>query len=92
MRTQKHVSFIVLLVDERPEEVPHFQRTVEAEVLASSNDESLESHINLAELTMAHVRCEFASWNVAVMLWHYAFGTCLQSTRSWRTSHHVRWD
>ncbi|MCH7677926.1 transcription termination factor Rho [candidate division KSB1 bacterium] len=49
---------IVLLVDERPEEVTHFRRNVHAEVLASSNDQSLQSHVNLAELTLAHIRCE----------------------------------
>jgi len=49
---------IVLLVDERPEEVTHFRRNVNAEVLASSNDQSLQSHVNLAELTLAHIRCE----------------------------------
>lgn len=48
---------VVLLVDERPEEVTQFRRETEAEVLASSSDQSLAEHIELAELTLAHVRC-----------------------------------
>ncbi len=47
---------IVLLIDERPEEVTHFRRSVEAQVLASSKDENPRQHIELAELTLAHAR------------------------------------
>jgi len=35
----------VLLVDERPEEVTDFQRSVQATVVASSSDKSTESHV-----------------------------------------------
>ncbi len=59
---------IVLLIDERPEEVTHFRRNVKAEVLASSNDQSLESHVNLAELTLAHIRCELECGRNVVIL------------------------
>lgn len=37
-----------LLVDERPEEVTDFRRSVKAEVFASSNDRSLEEHLAVA--------------------------------------------
>lgn len=37
-----------LLVDERPEEVTDFRRAVPAEVFASSNDRSLEEHLEAA--------------------------------------------
>ncbi len=50
------IKLIAMLVDERPEEVTQFQRNVKAEVLASSNDQRLESHINLVELTLSHIR------------------------------------
>jgi transcription termination factor Rho len=43
---------ILLLVDERPEEVTHFRRAVRAEVLASSSDSASDSHIRLARLAM----------------------------------------
>lgn len=49
---------VVLLIDERPEEVTHFRRQVPAEVLASSSDQSLDQHVGLANMCMAHVRCE----------------------------------
>jgi len=41
---------MVLLVDERPEEVTDFKRSVPAEIFASSNDEPIESHLRIAEL------------------------------------------
>jgi transcription termination factor Rho len=59
---------IILLVDERPEEVTQFRRETTAEVLASSNDQSLEEHISLAELTLAHVRCELECGRDVVVL------------------------
>jgi transcription termination factor Rho len=59
---------IVLLIDERPEEVTHFRRSVPAEVLASSNDQTVESHIKLAELTLAHIRCELECGRDVVVL------------------------
>lgn len=36
---------LVLLVDERPEEVTDFQRSVQAKVVASSSDKSTENHV-----------------------------------------------
>ena len=51
--TDPETRIVVLLIDERPEEVTHFRRNVPAEVLASSSDEELAAHVNLAELTMA---------------------------------------
>ena len=38
------VHAIVLLIDERLEEVTDFSRSVDAEVIASSNDQDLETH------------------------------------------------
>ncbi len=42
------VELVALLIDERPEEVTDFRRNVPAEVLASSNDEPNDRHIELA--------------------------------------------
>lgn len=66
--TSPDTRIIALLIDERPEEVTHFRRQVQAEVLASSNDEPIESHVALAELTMAHVRCELECGRNIVIL------------------------
>ena len=46
------VHLILLLVDERPEEVTHFRRVVPAEVLASTSDSTSDSHIRLARLAI----------------------------------------
>jgi transcription termination factor Rho len=51
------VILFVLLVDERPEEVTDFRRSVEkGEVVASSSDETADSHIHLAEIILERAR------------------------------------
>jgi len=47
---------MILLVDERPEEVTDFRRNVPAEVWASSNDEQVENHIRIAELCIERAK------------------------------------
>lgn len=59
---------IVLLVDERPEEVTGFKRSVNAEVLASTIDGSSEEHIELAELMLANIRAELECGRNIVIL------------------------
>ncbi len=44
---------VVLLIDERPEEVTHFRRVTPAEVLASSSDQSVADHLRLAQMAMS---------------------------------------
>ena len=46
------VYLIVLLIDERPEEVTDMQRTVNAEVIASTFDEPSERHVKIANLVL----------------------------------------
>jgi transcription termination factor Rho len=46
------VKLVALLIDERPEEVTDFRRNVPAEVMASSNDEAVERHIELGLLAV----------------------------------------
>ncbi len=43
---------IVLLIDERPEEVTDMKRSVRAEVVASTFDESAENHVRLANIVL----------------------------------------
>ncbi|MFO0790124.1 MAG: transcription termination factor Rho [Pirellulales bacterium] len=50
------VVMIVLLVDERPEEVTDMQRIIKGEVFASSLDRDVESHVRLSQLTVE--RCK----------------------------------
>ncbi|MFQ5461947.1 MAG: transcription termination factor Rho [Phycisphaerae bacterium] len=46
------VHVIVLLIDERPEEVTDMRRRVDAEVVASSNDKDIDTHVRLARLVI----------------------------------------
>jgi len=46
----KNVELIVLLIDERPEEVTDMQRSIQGEVIYSTFDEPPEHHIKVAEM------------------------------------------
>ena len=46
------IVLIVLLIDERPEEVTDMQRTVKGEVVSSTFDEPAERHIQVAEMVI----------------------------------------
>jgi transcription termination factor Rho len=50
------VKLMVLLIDERPEEVTDMQRTVKGEVIASSLDMDVESHVRLSQLMVERAR------------------------------------
>ncbi|NQU21370.1 MAG: transcription termination factor Rho, partial [Candidatus Nealsonbacteria bacterium] len=50
------VKLIVLLIDERPEEVTDMIRAVDGEVVASSLDRDIESHVRLSQLVVE--RCK----------------------------------
>jgi transcription termination factor Rho len=47
---------MILLVDERPEEVTDFRRSVPAEIWASSNDEQLDNHLRVADLCIERAK------------------------------------
>ncbi len=47
---------MILLVDERPEEVTDFRRSVPAEIWASSNDEQIENHLRVADLCIERAK------------------------------------
>lgn len=44
------IKIIVALIDERPEEVTDFRRSIDVEIFASSNDQPVRNHIRTAEL------------------------------------------
>ena len=52
----KEVVLIVLLIDERPEEVTDMQRIVIGEVIASTFDEPPERHVQVAEMAIEKAR------------------------------------
>ncbi len=51
-RNHPEAKLIVLLIDERPEEVTDMQRSVKAEVIASTFDEQPERHVQVAEMVL----------------------------------------
>ena len=50
--TDKNIHKIVLLIDERPEEVTDMSRSVEAEVISSTFDEPPQRHVQVAEMVI----------------------------------------
>jgi transcription termination factor Rho len=51
-----NAHLIILLIDERPEEVTDFRRQVSGEVISSTFDESAESHVHCAEMVIEKAR------------------------------------
>jgi transcription termination factor Rho len=49
---QEDVILIVLLIDERPEEVTDMQRSVNGEVISSTFDEPAQRHVQVAEMVI----------------------------------------
>lgn len=52
VHNHKEVKLIVLLIDERPEEVTDMKRNVDAEVVSSTFDEPPQRHIQVAEMVI----------------------------------------
>ena len=46
------ISLLVLLIDERPEEVTDMQRSVRGEVVSSTFDEPAQRHVQVAEMVI----------------------------------------
>ena len=51
-KNHKEVYLIVLLIDERPEEVTDMERSVHAEVISSTFDEPAQRHVQVAEMVI----------------------------------------
>jgi len=63
------IVLLVLLIDERPEEVTDMQRSVEGEVISSTFDELPENHIKVAELVLERAqRLVEAKKDVVILL------------------------
>jgi len=50
------IKLVALLIDERPEEVTDFRRATQGEVVASSLDREIESHVRLSQLIVERCR------------------------------------
>jgi transcription termination factor Rho len=53
LQNHSDCHLMVLLVDERPEEVTDFKRSAPGEIFASSNDEAIRTHVEVAQLAFA---------------------------------------
>lgn len=68
-RNHPEVKLIVLLIDERPEEVTDMQRSVKAEVIASTFDEPPERHVQVSDMVLEKAkRLVEAGQDVVVLL------------------------
>jgi transcription termination factor Rho len=55
------VQLVLLLIDERPEEVTDMRRNVPGQVYASSNDNTVDKHIDLAQLVIERCKRQVSS-------------------------------
>jgi len=62
------VAVLVLLLDERPEEVTDMRRNIDGEVFASSNDENIETHLRLAQLVLEYAKRKVEAGEDVVIL------------------------
>jgi len=68
-RNQPDVKLIVLLIDERPEEVTDMERSVQAEVISSTFDEPPERHVQVADMVIEKAkRLVEAKFDVVILL------------------------
>jgi transcription termination factor Rho len=56
VRNHPEMYLIVLLIDERPEEVTEMRRTIKGEVIASSSDRENANHLRTAQLVMERAK------------------------------------
>ncbi len=65
---QSDVELIVVLIDERPEEVTHIRRSIRGEVVASSSDEDTGDQLRLARLMLERAKRLVESGRDVVLL------------------------
>lgn len=62
------IELIVLLIDERPEEVTDMKRTIKGEIFASSNDNDHASHVRLAQIVPEYAKRKVETGKDVVLL------------------------
>jgi len=68
-KNNPEINLIILLIDERPEEVTDMARSVQAEVVASTFDEPQDRHVQVAEMVIEKAkRCVEAGEDVVILL------------------------
>lgn len=68
-RNHPDIKMIILLIDERPEEVTDMERSVKAEVISSTFDEPAERHVQVADMVIEKAkRLVEANEDVVILL------------------------
>jgi transcription termination factor Rho len=68
-RNSPEIKLIILLIDERPEEVTDMERSVKGEVISSTFDEPAERHVQVADMVIEKAkRMVEAKENVVILL------------------------
>lgn len=67
VKAEPQMKVLLLLVDERPEEVTDFKRAVTAEIFSSTSDQGFENHIRVAQ-DVYHKAVELAAAGGDVMI------------------------
>ncbi|MCK6605823.1 MAG: transcription termination factor Rho [Ignavibacteriaceae bacterium] len=68
-RNHPEIKLIILLIDERPEEVTDMERSVDAEVISSTFDEPAERHVQVADMVIEKAkRMVEAGHDVVILL------------------------
>ena len=84
---------IMLLIDERPEEVTDMARSVNAEVIASTFDEPAERHVKIAGIVLEKAKRMVECGHDVVILprLYHPTGTCIQYGFSCFRQGIIRW-
>jgi transcription termination factor Rho len=67
-RNHREIHLLMLLLDERPEEMTDMRQAMQEKVFASSNDAPLESHLRLAQLVTDYAKRKAEAGEDVVML------------------------
>jgi len=60
---------IVLLIDERPEEVTEMERIVKGEVISSTFDEPPQRHVQVSEMVLEKAKRLVPGWHGLIIMW-----------------------
>jgi len=67
-RNHPDIELVVLLIDERPEEVTDMRRSIKGQVFASSSDSERGTHVYLAQLVLEYAKRKLEMGNDVVLL------------------------
>ena len=67
-RNHPGIDLVVLLIDERPEEVTDMRRSIKGQVFASSSDSERGTHVHLAQLVLEYAKRKVETGSDVVLL------------------------